>query len=148
MELATHLTETRDNFQRLVSQHTDPETDDSGVYLETLLAQWLYLGSGIEDTAANYHHFLVAVVVPVLRDACRTGVPIGWSRRLGRIEVGPPEQLVGVESPSNIRRPRCRSVPSRRQHSPVGSPGSVTVWLTGSETPPTTERVSSVIRRT
>lgn len=62
MEVNSFVTEARDNFQRFVIQHTNPEADDSGVYLETLLAQWLYLGTGIEDTLASYDHFLQVVL--------------------------------------------------------------------------------------
>ncbi|WP_405849023.1 family 78 glycoside hydrolase catalytic domain [Streptomyces sp. NBC_01518] len=90
---------------------------------------------------------LEAVVFSILRDVRRTGVPIGWSWGDRRIRTGPPEQLVGVESPSS-RRPWCSSLACRWPGSPARSPGSVTVWLTGSETPPTTRCVSGGIRRT
>ncbi|WNI14693.1 hypothetical protein [Actinacidiphila sp. ITFR-21] len=62
MEPDSSVTEARDSFQGFVTQHTDPDIDDSGVYLETLLAQWLYMGMGIEDTAADYDHFLQVVL--------------------------------------------------------------------------------------
>jgi hypothetical protein len=56
MERDSYVIEARDSFQRFAMAHTDPEIDDRGVYLETLVAAWLYVGSGIEDTAANYDH--------------------------------------------------------------------------------------------
>jgi hypothetical protein len=64
MEPSIYVAEARDSFQRFVSNHTDPDVDDCAVYLETLLAEWLYLGMGIEATAATYDHFLqVALAV-------------------------------------------------------------------------------------
>ncbi|MFC4032123.1 hypothetical protein ACFO3J_11570 [Streptomyces polygonati] len=56
------IAEVKANFKRFVSGHTDPDIDDTTVYLETLLAEWLYIGMGIEATAANYDHFLQVVL--------------------------------------------------------------------------------------
>jgi hypothetical protein len=56
----------------------------------------------------------------------------------------PPEQFAGVESP-NIRRPWCRSLACRSPGSPPRPPVSVTVWRTGSGTPPTTLCVNAGI---
>jgi hypothetical protein len=78
MELDSYVTEARDNFQRFVTQHTDPDIDDSSVHLETLLAEWLYIGRGIEATAASYDHFL-QVVLAIADGVMQTTLRLDYS---------------------------------------------------------------------
>ncbi|MFF7194112.1 hypothetical protein ACFZAM_10435 [Streptomyces sp. NPDC008079] len=60
-----------EEFQAFVSLWRPSETCAPKVYLEPLLAGWLSEGSGIECTAANYDHFLQAVVLII--DAILSG---------------------------------------------------------------------------
>lgn len=57
-----HIELSRDDFARFVSTYTPTDLHDMEAYLEPLLAGWLYVGPGIESTAANYDHFLQVVV--------------------------------------------------------------------------------------
>ena len=81
-----------------------------------------------------------------LRSCCLSDLE-GWASNgspdrvvavvLGHDEQGLLNSSLVSKSPSS-RRPWCRSLPCRCPGSPTRSPGRVTVWLTGSGTPPTT----------
>ncbi|MBD0736442.1 hypothetical protein [Streptomyces sp. CBMA29] len=71
MRVYSHVEMSCEEFQAFVSLWRPSETCAATVYLEPLLAGWLSGGSGIECTAANYDHFLQAVVLII--DAILSG---------------------------------------------------------------------------
>lgn len=65
-----HITKSRDSFATFVATYVPTDVHDRRVYLEPLLAGWLYAGPGIEDTAATYDHFLqvtIAIIDAILK---------------------------------------------------------------------------------
>lgn len=57
-----HIPPSSDCFQQFVSRWAPSDLHERKVYLEPLLAGWLYDGPGVESTAANYDHFLQVVM--------------------------------------------------------------------------------------
>jgi hypothetical protein len=62
MSVDGHVELSRDDFAEFVCTYTPTDMRTPEVYLEPLLAGWLYVGMGIESTAAGYDHFLQVVV--------------------------------------------------------------------------------------
>jgi hypothetical protein len=91
-----HIEQARDRFADFVRTYNPTDIHDQDVYLEPLLAGWLYEGNGIEATAASYDHFLQTVLA--ITDAILNGT-------LSLDYAGPdtppyPGRLIGLQDPT------------------------------------------------
>ncbi|WP_328469565.1 hypothetical protein [Streptomyces sp. NBC_00448] len=91
-----HIDQARDCFRDFVTNYAPTDVHTTGVYLEPLLAGWLYAGPGIESTAGLYDHFVQAVLA--ITDAIFAGT-------LSLDYAGPdappyPRQLIGLRDPN------------------------------------------------
>ncbi|SCD48436.1 hypothetical protein GA0115240_110710 [Streptomyces sp. DvalAA-14] len=91
-----HVELSRDDFADFVSRYAPTGALDWGVYLEPLLAGWLFAGLGIESTAAQYDHFL-QVVVSIIDAILKSSLSLNYRGA----ELKPHERrMIGLQDPT------------------------------------------------